>query len=184
MTIEGVLYKLIDTAGIRSSTSDRIEQMGIDKSIEKIEQADIVIALFDASATTAKQIIDWQTAIGNDKMILVGNKVDLGIDPSLQNNEALKEVIFIAAKDKKNIEALRTMLTQKVVGDGFGGGGGGGGGFFSCDTSVKETSVTIISVFSFFAELDQIAPAANKTVTANIPIKAFLRRSLYVFLSS
>jgi tRNA modification GTPase len=119
LTIEGVLYKLIDTAGIRSSTSDRIEQMGIDKSIEKIEQADIVIALFDASATTAKQIIDWQTAIGNDKMILVGNKVDLGIDPSLQNNEALKDVIFIAAKDKKNIEALRTMLTQKVVGDGL-----------------------------------------------------------------
>ena len=119
LTIEGVLYKLIDTAGIRSSTSDLIEQMGIDKSIEKIEQADIVIALFDASATTAKQIIDWQTAIGNDKMILVGNKVDLGIDPSLQNNEALKDVIFIAAKDKKNIEALRTMLTQKVVGDGL-----------------------------------------------------------------
>ena len=119
LTIEGVLYKLIDTAGIRSSTSDLIEQMGIDKSIEKIEQADIVIALFDASATTAKQIIDWQTAIGNDKMILVGNKVDLGIDPSLQNNEALKDVIFIAAKDKKNIEALRAMLTQKVVGDGL-----------------------------------------------------------------
>ena len=119
LTIEGVLYKLIDTAGIRSSTSDLIEQMGIDKSIEKIEQADIVIALFDASATTANQIIDWQTAIGNDKMILVGNKVDLGIDPSLQNNEALKDVIFIAAKDKKNIEALRTMLTQKVVGDGL-----------------------------------------------------------------
>ncbi|MEY3189253.1 MAG: tRNA uridine-5-carboxymethylaminomethyl(34) synthesis GTPase MnmE, partial [Bacteroidota bacterium] len=67
LTIEGVLYKLIDTAGIRSSTSDLIEQMGIDKSIEKIEQADIVIALFDASATTANQIIDWQTAIGNDK---------------------------------------------------------------------------------------------------------------------
>ena len=119
LTIEGVLYKLIDTAGIRSSTSDLIEQMGIDKSIEKIEQADIVIALFDASATTSKQIIDWQTAIGNDKMILVGNKVDLGIDPSLQNNEALKDVIFIAAKDKKNIEALRNILTQKVVGDGL-----------------------------------------------------------------
>jgi tRNA modification GTPase len=119
LTIEGVLYKLIDTAGIRSATSDVIEQMGIDKSIEKIAQADIVIALFDASMTSAQQIIDWQTAIGNDKMILVGNKVDLGIDPSLQNNEALKDIVFIGAKDKKNIEALRTVLTQRVVGDGL-----------------------------------------------------------------
>ena len=119
LTIEGVLYKLIDTAGIRSATSDVIEQMGIDKSIEKIAQADIVIALFDASTTSAQQIIDWQTAIGNDKMILVGNKVDLGIDPSLQNNEALKDIVFIGAKDKKNIEALRTVLTQRVVGDGL-----------------------------------------------------------------
>jgi tRNA modification GTPase len=119
LTIEGVLYKLIDTAGIRSATADVIEQMGIDKSIEKIAQADIVIALFDASTTSAQQIIDWQTAIGNDKMILVGNKVDLGIDPSLQNNEALKDIVFIGAKDKKNIEALRTVLTQRVVGDGI-----------------------------------------------------------------
>ena len=119
LTIEGVLYKLIDTAGIRSATADVIEQMGIDKSIEKIAQADIVIALFDASTTSAQQIIDWQSAIGNDKMILVGNKVDLGIDPSLQNNEALKDIVFIGAKDKKNIEALRAVLTQRVVGDGL-----------------------------------------------------------------
>jgi tRNA modification GTPase len=117
LTIEGVLYKLIDTAGIRSATADVIEQMGIDKSIEKIAQADIVIALFDACTTSAQQIIDWQSAIGNDKMILVGNKVDLGIDPSLQNNDALKDIVFIGAKDKKNIEALRKVLTQRVVGD-------------------------------------------------------------------
>jgi tRNA modification GTPase len=117
LTIEGVLYKLIDTAGIRTATADVIEQMGIDKSIEKIAQADIVIALFDASTTNAKQIIDWQSAVGNDKMILVGNKVDLGIDPSLQNNDALKDIVFIGAKDKKNIEALRKVLTQRVVGD-------------------------------------------------------------------
>jgi len=119
LTIEGVLYKLIDTAGIRTATSDVIEQMGIDKSIEKIEQADIVIALFDASTTSAQQIIDWQAAIGNDKMVLVGNKVDLGIDPSLEKNEALKDIVFIGAKDKKNIEALRAVLTQRVVGDGL-----------------------------------------------------------------
>ena len=119
VTIEGVLYKFIDTAGIRNTTSDIIEQMGIDKSIEKIAQADIVIALFDANSTSAEEIQEWQLNLGNDKIILVGNKIDLGIEPSLQNYSALKEVVFIGAKDNKNIEVLKKVLTQKVVGEGL-----------------------------------------------------------------
>ena len=119
VTIEGVLYKFIDTAGIRSTTSDIIEQMGIDKSIEKIAQADIVIALFDANSTSAEEIQEWQLNLGNDKIILVGNKIDLGIEPSLQNNSALKEVVLIGAKDNKNIEVLKKVLTQRVVGEGL-----------------------------------------------------------------
>ena len=119
VTIEGVLYKFIDTAGIRNTTSDIIEQMGIDKSIEKIAQADIVIALFDANSCTAEEIQEWQLNLGNDKIILVGNKIDLGIEPSLQNNSALKELVFIGAKDNKNIEELKKVLTQRVVGEGL-----------------------------------------------------------------
>lgn len=119
VTIEGVLYKFIDTAGIRNTTSDIIEQMGIDKSIEKIAQADIVIALFDANSTSAEEIQEWQLNLGNDKIILVGNKIDLGIEPSLQNNSALKELVFIGAKDNKNIEELKKVLTQRVVGEGL-----------------------------------------------------------------
>ena len=119
VTIEGVLYKFIDTAGIRSSTSDIIEQMGIDKSIEKIAQADIVIALFDANSCSAEEIQEWQLNLGNDKIILVGNKIDLGIEPSLQNNSALKELVFIGAKDNKNIEELKKVLNQRVVGEGL-----------------------------------------------------------------
>ena len=119
VTIEGVLYKFIDTAGIRNTTSDIIEQMGIDKSIEKIAQADIVIALFDANSTSAEEIQEWQLNLSNDKIILVGNKIDLGIEKSLQNNSALKEVVFIGAKDNKNIEVLKKVLTQRVVGEGL-----------------------------------------------------------------
>ncbi len=119
VTIEGVLYKFIDTAGIRNTTSDIIEQMGIDKSIEKITQADIVIALFDANSCSAEEIQEWQLNLSNDKIILVGNKIDLGIEKSLQNNSALKEVVFIGAKDNKNIEVLKKVLTQRVVGEGL-----------------------------------------------------------------
>ena len=119
LNIQGVLYKLIDTAGIRIQTDDAIEQMGIEKSRTKIQEADIVIALFDASTHTIEQITTWQSDLGvtNDKLILVGNKIDLASNTSLQNDPALKEVLFIAAKDKKNISAIENALNQKVVGD-------------------------------------------------------------------
>jgi len=120
LNIQGVLYKLIDTAGIRSSTADSIEQMGIEKSKEKIQAADIVIALFDASITTAEQIKEWKgDLVGAHKLIFVGNKIDIGIDPSLKLDSQLSDVIFIAAKDKENILALENALHQKVIGDGI-----------------------------------------------------------------
>ncbi len=119
INIQGVLYKLIDTAGIRASTLDSIEQMGIEKSREKISAADLVIALFDVNDASIEQVINWKKEIDPDKLILVANKVDLLKDRSLLTNEALKEVLFISAKDKQNIEALENTLHQKVVGDGL-----------------------------------------------------------------
>ena len=120
LNIQGVMYKLIDTAGIRQTTTDSIEQMGIEKSKEKIQAADIVIALFDASTTSASQIKQWkQELIGAQKLILVGNKMDIAIEASLEKDTELKDIIFIAAKDKKNILALENALHQKVVGDGL-----------------------------------------------------------------
>ncbi len=119
INIQGVLYKLIDTAGIRMQTADSIEQMGIEKSREKIQEADIVIALFDASTHSLDEIKAWQTAlnVAKEKLILVGNKIDLATDAALLQSPEFKEVIFIAAKDKQNIVAIENALNQKVVGD-------------------------------------------------------------------
>ncbi len=119
LNIQGVLYKLIDTAGIRMQTADSIEQMGIEKSREKIQEADIVIALFDASTHSLDEIKAWKTElnVAKEKLILVGNKIDLATDASLLQSPEFNEVIFIAAKDKQNIVAIENALNQKVVGD-------------------------------------------------------------------
>ena len=121
INIHGVLYKLIDTAGIRMQTDDSIEQMGIEKSREKIQEADIVVALFDASNHSISAIQAWQSDIGvaMDKLILVGNKIDLALDQSIQTDPDFKEVLFISAKNKENIAVLENALNQKVVGDGL-----------------------------------------------------------------
>jgi tRNA modification GTPase len=119
LNIQGVLYKLIDTAGIRMQTDDSIEQMGIEKSREKIQEADIVIALFDASTHSIAEIQGWQSELGvtKDKLILVGNKIDLALDQAIMEDASFKDLLFISAKNKQNIAALENALNQKVVGD-------------------------------------------------------------------
>ena len=119
LNIQGILFKLIDTAGIRTSTSDSIEQMGIEKSKEKILGADIVIAMFDVNDNSVEQVAAWQSEVDADKLVLVGNKKDLLKDPSILENKKLNEVVFISAKEKDNIKALENILYQKVAGEGL-----------------------------------------------------------------
>ena len=47
INIEGILFRLIDTAGIRQHTADVIESAGVQRSLEKMKQADLVIYVFD-----------------------------------------------------------------------------------------------------------------------------------------
>ena len=120
LNIQGILFKLIDTAGIRNTTSDSIEQMGIEKSKGKILGADFVIALFDINDTNViEQVNTWKSEVGSEKLLLVGNKKDLLKENSVLNNTSLNEVLFISAKEKENIKSLENLLFQKVVGDGI-----------------------------------------------------------------
>ncbi|HEV8505129.1 MAG TPA: tRNA uridine-5-carboxymethylaminomethyl(34) synthesis GTPase MnmE [Chitinophagaceae bacterium] len=72
LVIEGIEFRLIDTAGIRAHTTDTIEQLGMDKTREKIEHADIVLEILDATEPL-RENIDIDPA----KLIRVLNKTDL-----------------------------------------------------------------------------------------------------------
>jgi tRNA modification GTPase len=117
LNIGGILFKLIDTAGIRNFTTDSIEKMGIEKSKEKILDADIVIALFDVNDQGVEQANVWQSELDKEKLVLVGNKKDLLKDKTILSDQALNEVVFISAKEKDNIKQLENVLYNKAVGD-------------------------------------------------------------------
>lgn len=119
LNIQGILFKLIDTAGIRNTTIDHIEQMGIEKSKEKIVGADLVIALFDVNDHAIDQVNTWASDVDADKLVLVGNKQDLLQDKSLLQNKVFEKVVVISAKEKENIQALENILYQKAVGEGM-----------------------------------------------------------------
>ncbi len=72
LVIDGIEFRLIDTAGIRAHTADRIEQQGIERTHEKIDQADIVLQILDAT-DPAIPLLD----IDKSKLLRILNKTDL-----------------------------------------------------------------------------------------------------------
>ena len=96
VTIKGILFKLIDTAGIRKADNE-IEKIGIDKSKKALNEADLVIAIFDSTKKLTdedKEIIEF---IKDKNSIILLNKSDL-------KNNILKEEKIITGLNKKTIE--------------------------------------------------------------------------------
>lgn len=116
VNINGILYRLADTAGIREHTSDVIESFGVARSLQKMRNADIVLYIFDVQTTTYS---DLSTVIDdlnkqNIRYILVGNKADMeeNIPGTFPANE---NIIYISALKQKNIEALKEALFNATV---------------------------------------------------------------------
>ncbi len=116
INIDGILFRLIDTAGIREST-DEIESIGVERSMEKMLIADLVLYLFDvntesqAELETALQQVRGQ----NKNYIAVGNKVDLLGEEKAQQKFSGDAVLFIAAKSNRHVNVLKERLADKVV---------------------------------------------------------------------
>jgi tRNA modification GTPase len=116
LNIDGILFRLIDTAGIRES-KDAIEVIGVEKSIEKMKTADLVLYLFDVGEMSLPELEAAALIVQehNPHYILVGNKVDsIGIENAAQKFVGT-DVLFIAAKEGLNMEVLKTRLTEKVL---------------------------------------------------------------------
>jgi len=117
INIDGVLFRLIDTAGIRDHSTDVIELIGIEKTREKIKQSDEVVYMFDVNTETVNDI---EAAIKliretNPNFLLVGNKTDLEGEKNAAEKFTGHDVIFISAKDLLHIDILKERLVAKVV---------------------------------------------------------------------
>ena len=109
INIHGILFRLIDTAGIREHSTDVIENMGVEKSKEKIKQADIVLYLFDLNKMSADELLEKVSSLKNQNpnVIAVANKADL-FKKGL-HKEFIDE-IFISAKEQTGIDELKNTL--------------------------------------------------------------------------
>jgi tRNA modification GTPase len=117
LNIDGILFRLIDTAGIREG-ADEIEAIGVEKSKEKMRNADLVLYLFDATTETNSTLTEVveelrQTA---KQWLLVGNKVDeQQVLESKQAYFGIEDALYISAKEDKGLNAVRAALVDKVT---------------------------------------------------------------------
>ncbi|HQQ95250.1 MAG TPA: tRNA uridine-5-carboxymethylaminomethyl(34) synthesis GTPase MnmE [Bacteroidia bacterium] len=114
MVIEGVLFRFIDTAGLRD-TSDVIEQIGVNKAYEAMKKSAIIIYLFDVHELSAgdlhKEVEALRPVIGDSQLLLVANKSDLESPVDLEREFSdFPALLFISAKEHQGIDRLRADL--------------------------------------------------------------------------
>jgi tRNA modification GTPase len=106
VNIKGVPLRIIDTAGIRE-TDDKVERIGVEKALQKVDEADLVIMIFDSSRELEEddeKILDY---IKNKKVIYIKNKTDLETKLDLRMFENIeKQAINISVLKNQGLDDI------------------------------------------------------------------------------
>ncbi|MGH1387827.1 tRNA uridine-5-carboxymethylaminomethyl(34) synthesis GTPase MnmE [Kordia sp.] len=122
LIIDGISFRFIDTAGIRE-TKDVVESIGIQKTFEKIEQAQVVIYLFDASLLSNDQeksklmlqeIHKLQNKFPLKPIVIVSNKIDKGDETFIKNTFEFDNLLLLSAKENIGVDDLKNKLVSFV----------------------------------------------------------------------
>lgn len=108
VVIEGIPFKIVDTAGIRNAR-DKIEQIGIEKSKKAANEADVVIGVFDSSVELNDEDREILKLLQKKKSIIILNKIDLNIDKAGNSPEILQAsspVVRLSIKNGDNLDEL------------------------------------------------------------------------------
>lgn len=179
MTIDGTLFRFIDTAGLRT-TQDEVEKIGISRSYKKMSEAEIVLALLDVTVPEEENEHSISDIVNNldvksQKLIVLLNKVDVlgsNINVSLLNNTVSSPYekvtkLYISAKTGFGLDTLRTLLSD------------------SQKTATLDSGQTIVtnlrhyqSLMSAAASLEKVRSSLATSQTPDL-LSEDLRQALY-----
>ncbi|TWR28800.1 tRNA uridine-5-carboxymethylaminomethyl(34) synthesis GTPase MnmE [Mucilaginibacter pallidiroseus] len=116
LNIKGINFRLIDTAGIREAT-DAIEQIGVQRTMEKISQSALLLYVFDAEQIS---LADLEADIASLQapgitMLVIANKADLLNPDQLATLPHTEKAIIISAKEKLHIDELKQKIYNAAV---------------------------------------------------------------------
>ncbi len=120
LIIKGVAFRLVDTAGIREAT-DKIEAIGVKKTLEKVKEAAILVYVYDVTETTFEEVQNdvLQLITPTLDLIILGNKIDLKPEyqgfmlPQVMNYPEL----LVSVNQANTIENIKENLFSMVAGD-------------------------------------------------------------------
>lgn len=120
LNINGINFRLIDTAGIREAT-DAIEAIGVKKTMQKISQSALLVYLFDVVNMSGSEIQEDIQSLYKPGMpfLAVANKMDLSYNDRLKELKLPSEIQFISisAKENTHVEELKQLIYDTAVGD-------------------------------------------------------------------
>jgi len=123
LNIGGVLFRLIDTAGIREHATDVVERIGVNRSLEKMKEADVVVYVFEvdadggAASMNGVGVRDEVAAVREDlgrqgkAFLLVGNKIDRRPEAGVR----FAEEVLVSAKSGYGVDVLKQRLVDLVL---------------------------------------------------------------------
>ena len=119
VNINGIVYRFIDTAGIRE-TDDLVESLGVKKTLEKMKDAAIVCYLFDSANIELPELeiivegLKVDVKKSGSELVIVANKADLLAQERKDKLTKLYDPIFLSAKEKFNLDLLENRLLELV----------------------------------------------------------------------
>ncbi|MEC8702361.1 MAG: tRNA uridine-5-carboxymethylaminomethyl(34) synthesis GTPase MnmE [Bacteroidota bacterium] len=116
ITIGGNLLRFIDTAGIRK-TDDKIEKIGIEKALNQIEKAALILYVFDLNKTNVDAL---ERELNNDlfnkkHIIYIGNKGDLKVSKEVDLYFSNKKLKKISANNNNDIKKLKNLINNYIT---------------------------------------------------------------------
>lgn len=112
--IDGIAFRFIDTAGIRE-TEDQVESIGVQRTLEKMQQASLVIYLIDLAHDTVDEVKEQLKGLHASSVpfLVVGNKEDQA-DDDIKRAIGAEDPVLISAKTKAHLDVLRQRLKTFV----------------------------------------------------------------------
>jgi len=116
LNINGVEFRLIDTAGIREAT-DTIEAIGIERTFAEVDKSSIILYIFDAHRLSAKEVAQdvEMLAPKNNSILLVANKMDLVENKNQVYQSDSYPILHISAKAKTDTDQIKTGLYSMIA---------------------------------------------------------------------
>jgi tRNA modification GTPase len=116
LNINGVLFRLIDTAGIREHTADIIERAGMEKTFEKIREADMVVYVFDVNEVSVEEVFEFVGSVDLAPVLLIANKVDInGVGHAKDKFSAFDNIVFLSAKEDAHLDELKGRMFSIAI---------------------------------------------------------------------